>query len=127
MKEFFKKFNYSLLLALVASLGVNIVFNLDFIYNSILIVVFVLYSGASNKKYPVSTFILIILLSFCVYISSGTMYHHYLLTYENGTAICASRDKEIKDGCFSEHKKVKDGEKLGKYIKYEYIGKEFYK
>lgn len=121
MKSFLKE-NGVVLLGIASLFSTQFVNNFDFwIYMLMLVSTFII-AVTSSKKVASFIFITILAMSVFAFFTIGTVKHRYLVTYENGTMICADNKKEISNKCLTDRP-----ENLGAYVKHEYIGKSFYK
>lgn len=121
MKSFLKD-NHHILLGVASLVATQLVNNFDFwIYILVLLATYIIILTNSKRASSV-IFIAIIAMSVFAFFTIGTAKHRYLVTYENGTMICADGKKEISNKCLTDR-----SENLGAYVKHEYIGKAFYK
>lgn len=122
MLESFLKENGVVLLGIASLFSTQFVNNFaHWVYVLILMSTLII-TVVSSKKVASFIFITITALSVFAFFTVGTAKHRYLVTYENGTMICADDKKEISNKCL-----IDRPENLGAYVKHEYIGKAFYK
>lgn len=127
VKEFVKKFDYPTLALILGFTSTSYVLTLDIAQDILLVLLFTFCYVFYSKPTAFLIGAIVFSLMMYVYATNGQQKHKYLLVFENGTSICASKHKDIPKECFSEYKNLKDGDNLGKFIRHEYIGKQFYK